>query len=178
MRTSSQILVVFGLWNHPPRNGWKIFVGLYIIQKRFCRLLEPVPQNTTHRWKHNNFLKTTDAKKHPNEQKHRRKPWCIQTKKHAQQFSRSSLLLWVWNNCFVSSPESQTYRINLRWFFLKVLFIPDLWKKTVTCRPVTFNGRVEKCFGISIPWKSARQHFFLRKNGSFLLDGKTWHILV
>ena len=86
MRTSSQGLVVLGLWNHPPRNGWKIFFGLYIIQKRLCRLLEPVPQNTTHRCKHNDFHKTTDAKKHPNEQKHCRKPWCIQTKNMRNNF--------------------------------------------------------------------------------------------
>lgn len=131
MRTSSQVLVVLGLWNHPPRNGWKIFFGLYIIQKRFCRLLEPVPQNTTHRCKHNDFRKTTDAKKTPTRAKTSQKTMMYPDKKHEQQFSRSSLLLWVWNNCFVSSPESPTYRINLRWFFLRscssLTFKKKLW---------------------------------------------------
>lgn len=51
-------------------------------QKKKCRLLEPVPQNTTHRCKHNDFRKTTDAKKTPKRAKTSQKTMIYPDKKN------------------------------------------------------------------------------------------------
>lgn len=41
MRTSSQVLAVLGLWNHPPRNGWKIFWDFKLSKKDLLDCLNP-----------------------------------------------------------------------------------------------------------------------------------------
>ena len=133
--------------------GGRCFFGLYIIQKRFCRLLEPVPISAKQPTPKKTQTNKNIAENHD-----------VSRQKNTHNKFLDHLCCFEFEIIVLSHPLSHQHIESIFvGFFSRSCSSLTFEKKTVTCPPVTFNGRVEKCFGLSIPWKSAPPAFFLQK---------------